>query len=213
MDVRGRTLLVVLLLVPLAAPATAGSLGGTVAWEGGRHPHYGDAVVWLESIPDRIEKRLRDGPPRHFWKRRVPPPRPLPHLAAKRLAYQPRVAVVPAGGRLVIENHDTVWHGPFSVSPSHPFDLGKRAPGGSDTLTFEHAGTIEIRCDIHPDMRAFVVVTPNHAFTRPDSVGAWHLPDLPAGRYEVHAWRPGRPELRHSVEVPAKGVAVLPLKL
>ncbi len=211
MDVRGRTLLI-LQLASLAVPAAAGSLSGTVAWEGARHPHYGDVVVWLASIPEAIERRLRDGPPRHFWKHRVPPPRPLPHLAARQLAYQPRVVVVPAGGRLVIENRDSVWHGPFSVSPSHPFDLGKRAPGGSDTLTFEHPGTIELRCDIHPDMRAFVIVTPNLAFTRPDSAGAWRLPDLPAGRYEVHAWRPDKPELHHTVEVPAKGAADLPLR-
>jgi len=34
--------------------------------EGARHPHYSDTVVWLDSIPDRTEQQLRDGPPRHF---------------------------------------------------------------------------------------------------------------------------------------------------
>ena len=199
-----------LVMLVLAAPATAGSLRGSIEWEGTKHGRYRDSVVWVEQVPDKVEHRLRGDGPQHFWKHR-PPVQPLPKLVERNRRYEPRVVAVPAGGRLVIQNDDAVWHGPFSVSRTHPFDLGKRAPGRSDTLTFDRAGTVSLRCDIHPEMNAFVVVTPNHAFTRPDSVGSWRLPDLPAGRYEVRAWHPGKGELHHRVDVPAKGTVFLPL--
>src|SRR2546421_530816 len=209
MRVSARRLLWFVLLSLASGPAIAGSLRGTVEWDGSRHPRYGDAVVWLARVPAKLEQRLRDGPTQHFWKHR-PPVVPLPRVIETQRRYEPRVAAVPAGGRLVLENEDRIWHGPFSVSRAHPFDLGKRAPGQIDTLTFSRAGTVSLRCDIHPEMNSFVVVTPNHAFARPDSAGAWRLPDLPAGHYEVHAWHPGKGELHRKVEVPAKGTVILP---
>ena len=209
---RSVRLLAALLLAVWAARATAGELRGSVAL--GRSPQArgvraGDTVVWLEQVPEKIEHQLTQSPPRWFRRRRPPPPLPL--LVESGQRYLPHVIALAAGSALVIRNDDQVWHGVFSVSPMHAFELGKRPPGRADTLRFASAGVVALRCDIHPDMSAFVVVTPNHAFTRPDSAGNWRLPDLPAGHYVVRAWQPDTGELHRDVDVPARGVVSLPL--
>ena len=91
-------------------------------------------------------------------------------------------------------------------------ELGKRAPGAVDTLRFAKPGVVTLRCDIHPEMTGYVVVTPNHAFARADSAGLWRLPDLPAGEYVVHTWRPDRGETKHTVHMPAHGDTLLSLR-
>ena len=168
-----------------------------------------DTVVWLEQVPEKTERQLTHKPFRWFRHRRVAPP--LPQIVESGRAFEPHVLAIAAGSTLVIRNQDKVWHGAFSVSPTRAFDLGKRAPGKADTLAFDRPGVVALRCDIHPAMSAFVIVTPNHAFTRPDSAGDWRLPDLPAGHYTVHAWQPAKGELRRGVDVPARGDVSLAL--
>jgi hypothetical protein len=200
-------------LLLVAATAAAGELRGSVTLgheTQAAHPHVRDTVIWLEQIPGKSEQKLTRAPFHWFWKKRVPPP-PLRQLVESGLCYHPHVLAIATGSELVIHNQDTVWHGPFSVSPAHEFDLGKIAPSRADTLSFDSTGVVAVRCDIHPDMSAFVVVTPNHAFTQPDSSGAWRLPELPAGHYVVHAWNPDRGDSRHEVDLPAHGGVTLPL--
>ena len=207
-----RRLLAALLMALAAAPACAGQLRGSIVLGGSpgtRRARAHETVVWLEQVPEKTEQKLTRAPARLFRHRRPPPPLPLIVESGQR--YRPRVTAIAAGSALVIRNMDHVWHGPFSVSPARAFDLGKCAPGRSDTLRFDRTGVVALRCDIHPGMSAFVVVTPNHAFTQPDTGGDWRLPDLPAGHYVVHVWRPEHRDLRQDVDVPARGSVTLPL--
>lgn len=196
-----------------ASPAAAGLLRGTLAF--GHSPASArarprDVVVWLEEVPEKTEHQLTRTPFRWFWRRRTPPT--LPRIVERDLHYQPRVTALATGSVLLLRNQDRVWHGTFSVSPARAFDLGKRAPGRVDTLRFDSTGVVALRCDIHPEMSAFVIVTPNHAFTRPDANGGWVLPELPAGHYTLHAWHPDLGELHHAVDVPAHGEVNVPLR-
>lgn len=200
-------------LMLAAATASAGAVEGTVSWARSQRvpaPRVEDAVVWLESVPERTERQLTRPPFLWFWQRRVVPPLPRVVQAGRR--YDPRVIALARGGSLVILNRDEVWHGTFSVSPAHRFELGKRPPGRADTVRFDRVGLVSLRCDIHPDMSAFVVITPNHAYAQPNAAGAWRLPELPAGRYVVRAWHPELGELRRAVNVPFRGTVNLPLR-
>jgi hypothetical protein len=202
-----------LLLVQVAAVSGAGELHGNVSQ--GRSPEQlharsHDTVIWIEQVSEKTERQLTHVPYHWFWKHREPPP-PLRQLVQSGGCYRPHVVVIPAGSQLVIHNLDSLWHGPFSVSPARGFDLGKLAPGRADTLSFDSTGVVAVRCDIHPSMSAFVVVTPNHAFTQPDSSGEWRLPELPAGHYVVHVWKPDRGDSRHEVDLPAHGSVSLPV--
>jgi hypothetical protein len=193
-------------LVPVAlSPAHAGVLRGQLALaeSHGRDRHLDDAVVWLEAIPDDVEHRLATGGFRWFWQ--APRQEPVALLRERARHFEPHVTVLPVLAPLEIRNDDDVWHGAFSVTPEHRFELGKRAPGSTDTLRFDAPGVISVRCDIHPDMAAYIAVTPNHAFARASETGGWQFPDVPAGVYTLHAWHPDRGETKLPVHVPTRG--------
>ncbi len=201
-------------LVLFAAAADAGTLRGSVvlprAARGDSPADPRDVVIWLEAIPERTERRLALGPSPGWFRRRVPEPAPV--LLQARLRFEPQVVSVVVGRALEVRNRDSVWHGAFSVSPEHAFDLGKRPPGRSDSVRFARPGVAAVRCDIHPGMSAAVVVTPNHARARPDAGGRWQLPAVPTGRYVLRAWAPGGGELRREVRVPRWGFAEVALR-
>jgi plastocyanin len=148
-----------------------------------------DAVLWLERIPAPAESAL------------ALTPQPRPKLAQKDQCFMPRVVSVAAGGAVDFPNQDPIYHNVFSVSTIRRFDLGKYPKGQSRSVTFPKAGVVNVYCDIHSDMAAFVIVTPNHAYVQPSADGAWSLPDLPPGRYTLHAWHPDFGEIDREVEL------------
>ncbi len=210
------------ILMLLAASASAGVIRGTL-WLGAL-PRAGevaaprvqkgvaDAVVYLERIPDNVEARLAH-PMTGVWIFRKSVSLPAPSIVQKGLKFSPRVAVVAAGSRVEFSNTDRVYHNAFSVSAARRFDLGKYAPGHRDTLLFKRPGVINLHDDIFPDMLGYLVVTPNHAFARPDSTGRFELPRLPAGSYTLRVWHPHRGEIRRNILVPKRGDVDVELKL
>lgn len=185
-----------------AARARAAKTGAPAVQAG-----VGEGVVWVESIPADVEAKL--AAPKRGWFRRRPQPEVVPSVARRDEAFAPRVTAVPAGGRVEFASADRYYHSTFSVSGAKRFDLGKSAPGRRDTVGFQRAGVVNLHCEIHPAEVGFVVVTPNHAYARPDSTGRFRLPRLPAGRYVLHAWHPRKGELSLRFEVPRRGVVAL----
>ncbi len=164
----------------------------------------GDAVVWIEQVPEKLERRLASGGRRWFWQKRPTAPK-LACVVQHGHSFSPRVLVVTAGSRVEFRNTDRVYHNVFSVAAAKRFDLGKNAPGMADTIAFAKPGVVNLHCDIHPEELGFVVVVPNHALARPDSLGAFTLPALTPGTYRLHAWHPRLGELKRSIEVPKHG--------
>ncbi len=202
-----------------ASSASAGTLHGVLAPGRGPTPRPSqvvETVIWVERVPPGVEEQLVRGPRLWVWQRwlgvKPPAPPPLPHVLQTGLRFVPRVSAVAARSRIVFQNRDGVWHGVFSVTPGHRFELGKRSPGSIDTLLAGGPGITQLRCDIHPDMTGWIVVTPNHVFTRPDAAGHWELPELPAGRYVVRAWHPDRGALRREVTVLERGGPLVSLR-
>lgn len=192
--------------VMLAVTARAATLHGELALgRGARHLEVAEAVVWVDRIPSTVEAELVRGPRLWVWQRwlgiKPPAPPPPPHVIEIGKRFLPRVTAAPANSRVVFQNRDQVWHGVFSVTPGHRFEVGKRAPGQLDTLRVGGAGIVQIRCDIHPDMAGWMVLTPNRAFTRPDAKGNWQLPELPPGPYVIRAWHPERGVIKRTVKL------------
>ncbi|MBK7368973.1 MAG: hypothetical protein IPJ04_14015 [Candidatus Eisenbacteria bacterium] len=151
-----------------------------------------DAVLWIERIPAAAESALAAAPA---------PARPK--LAQKDQCFMPRVVSVAAGGSVDFPNQDPIYHNVFSVSTTRRFDLGKYPKGKSRSVLFPKPGIVNVYCDIHSDMAAFVIVTPNRAYTQPNADGEWAMPDLPAGRYVLHVWHPDFAEFTRDVELSA----------
>ena len=157
-----------------------------------------EAVVYIERLPAPAGKR---SPP-------PPPARARARLYSGPDRFEPRVVAVARGDSVVFVNRDRRWHSPFSVSPAKRFELGSVAPGKSHPLRFERPGIVRVFCKLHADSSALVFVAPNPAWAHPDPSGAFTLPALPPGSYELKAWHPRYGERHWHVELPRRGVAL-----
>ena len=189
------------LRVPPPAPPPAGSVsaypGSAGSMAGAREPQQGlanDAVVYVDHVPARAESALAANA--------EPPPR----LAQKDQMFVQRVIVIAAKTNVEFPNQDPIYHNVFSLSPTRRFDLGKYRRGSSRTVNFPKPGLVNVYCDIHSNMEAFILVLPHHGYARPRASGEFRLPDLPAGTYLLHAWHPDLGEQTVSVEVPEVGL-------
>ena len=176
-----------------AYPGHANSLPGMHMVE---HGLVTDAVIYIERIPTAVESTLAA---------KAPPP---PKLAQKDQMFSPRVVAIAVGSSVDFPNMDPIYHNVFSASPIRRFDLGKYPKGNSRRVDFRKTGLVNVYCDIHSNMEAFILVVPNHAFTRPSATGEFALPNLPPGNYQLHFWHPDLGEQKLPVEVPAAGDAV-----
>src|ERR1044072_7031403 len=212
-----RSVSTLLLVVLVAAPATAGSIHGRVRvpplsansasfsasatrdssvapTTRGPRGLVTDAVIFVESLPAGV---------------RTPPHALSPQLAQREQSFEPRVVVVPAGGTVDFPNFDPVFHDVYSVSPVRRFELGKYPRGQSRHVAFPRAGLVNVSCKIHPEMAAFILVVPNPAWARPGTDGEYQLSGLPPGHYRLHWWHPDLPTGASDVEVPASGDVAL----
>jgi len=177
-----------------AYPGQASSIPGSHASTQGL---ASDAVVYVDQVPAKAEAELAAAVATE-----------CPRLAQKDQAFVPRVLAIATGTTVEFPNLDPIYHNVFSLSPVQRFDLGKYPNGSSRQVTFAKSGLVKVYCDIHSNMEAFVFILPHHGFARPSSSGEFALPDLPKGRYVLHAWHPDLGEQTKTVDVPADGSVV-----
>lgn len=198
-------------------PGLAAVLSGTVRppTSSGTSVHSPNAYAGrASSLPGRHEVRKGTATDAVVYVSAVPPgadPHPSPAartLAQRDQAFVPRVLPVAVGWKVDFPNFDPIFHNAFSVSPAKRFDLGKYAQGKSRQVTFDREGVVNVFCDIHSSMAAWILVLPHDAFAQPGADGAFRLPDLPPGRYELVVWHPDLPTIKRVVELPAGGATV-----
>jgi len=158
------------------------------------------AVVYLDSIPQKSEMKL--------LAEKIEPAR----MGQAYGKFVPSTLAVAVGTTVEFENQDRVYHSVFSLSPVKKFDLGKYAPRESRKIRLDKLGEIRVFCDIDPGETGTVFVVPNHAFTQPDESGAFELPKLPPGKYQLRVWAAGK-RLTRAIEIPRKGDVTLELQL
>lgn len=154
-------------------------------------PDVGRVVVYVASDP-RLDA--------------VPGPDEHATVAQRHKAFVPNFVVVPRGTVVEFPNWDDFDHNVFSRSKAAPaFDLDRYPRGMSKSRTFDKLGVVQVFCNIHPQMRAVIYVTPNRYFARPDADGNFEITGLPPGTFEVVAWNERCEEQRQSVEVRSGG--------
>jgi plastocyanin len=78
-------------------------------------------------------------------------------------------------------------HGLAKNSGQWNFSLGVK--GSSRTIAVDKAETmIQIKCDVHPWMRAYIGVFDHPYFALSGTDGSFTLKDLPPGEYVIEAW-------------------------
>jgi hypothetical protein len=135
-----------------------------------------DVVVYVEGPNARLNPR--QGIPR------------LPALKQINQSFEPHVLGVSVGTTVDFPNGDLVYHNVFSYSKAKKFDLGYYGKGKSKQITFDKPGVVQVFCDIHSNMSAYVLVVDSPYVTQPDEAGNYSLPHLPPGKYTLRVWHP-----------------------
>jgi len=65
---------------------------------------------------------------------------------------------VKVGDTVKFTNTDPFSHNVYSLSEVKSFDLGTYPKGVSKTVTFDKAGTVEVECAVHPNMKMTIEV-------------------------------------------------------
>ena len=115
--------------------------------------------------------------------------------------FLPHVLPILKGTTVAFPNLDNYYHNVFSVVAGDRFDLGRFGQGDTRLQVFADPAVVVVRCEIHPGMKAFILVRQNPAFTVPDASGHFQLRDVPAGTWSLVAWHPTRANLRRTVTV------------
>jgi plastocyanin len=135
-------------------------------------------------------------------------------ICQKNKSFVPNFEVVSRTTTIEFPNWDEYDHNVFSRSKAAPaFDLDRYPKGMSKSRMFDKVGVVQVFCNIHPQMRAIILVTPNVYFTRVDAQGDFELAGVPPGHYRVVAWSERCEERQQEVDVTAAGAQGLSFKL
>ncbi len=152
--------------------------------------HYGSAAASMESGPKEQPPEATnvvvylEGPGLD----KIPRDDRKAVLDQRDATFIPHVLPIVKGTTVRIVNRDKTYHNVFSLSPTRKFNIGRRPTGEEVPVTFDKAGTVQVFCDIHSHMSAFILVLNNPEFVQPDADGTFTLDDVPPGKYTIHAW-------------------------
>ncbi len=79
-------------------------------------------------------------------------------VSQKSKAFSTKSLNIKVGDKVVFRNDDAVSHNVFSLADAMTFDLGTYSAGQVKDVVFSKAGTFDIECAIHPDMKLTIVV-------------------------------------------------------
>lgn len=177
----------------LGSPAT-GKVAGAVVVKG-RKDSAG-VLVHLEGVPAATGAPRGHAVIRQREKQFVPP-----------------VTIVVRGATVDFPNDDKFFHNVFSVSRPARFDLGLYKSGTSKSVEMKNPGTVDVYCNIHPNMVAKVKVLDNAFYTATDARGRFEIAGVPVGEVTVVAWLPTGDQATGKVTVKAGQVVEVRLEV
>jgi plastocyanin len=192
-------------LVPLSAATVTGHVQLRDSRDPSvkNHGDYSGVVVWLKPIASPS--------PGSVAQHRAT-------ITQKDKTFSPHVTVITAGSSIAFPNLDPIFHNAFSSYSGQIFDVGLYPPGTSRSVRFTREGVVRVFCNIHASMSAVIVVlsTPYFAVTGRD--GAFAIPDVPAGDYELNVFHERATEgaltaLTQRIAVGGESLAVPPLTI
>ncbi|MGW8302402.1 MAG: hypothetical protein ACWGNO_10045 [Desulfobacterales bacterium] len=145
----------------------------------------------------------------------------------RNLEFVPHVLPILVGATVDFPNNDKVNHNVFSMSRTKKFNLGSYPAGESKSVVFDKPGIVELRCDVHAEMAAYILVMKNPYFAVTDKQGHFEIPDsstleqtglsgvkdLAPGKYFVKTWHEKLKTQKQAVVVPENGDVTIQLDL
>ncbi|MCK6447671.1 MAG: carboxypeptidase regulatory-like domain-containing protein [Planctomycetes bacterium] len=132
----------------------------------------------------------------------------------KKCRFEPHVVVIPAGATVEFLNSDQAPHN-VHIFPlkNEPFNQTV-AVGAKHTATFPKTDKIQIKCDLHPWMKSWLIVTDTPFVAVTDADGNFEIAGLPPGEHKATLWHEELGKAQVTIAVGADGkVAPLEFKL
>jgi plastocyanin len=176
-------ILVFAVVLGLTLASFAGDISGKIA--GGK----GKSVVWVEAPAGKT----------------YPAPSAKLVMDQKGLVFSPHVMVVQQGATVDFLNSDKVQHNVYwpSISGNKKLthNLGTWPQGEKRGFKFDNPGVVTLLCNVHPEMSAYIIVSPTPYFAETDNDGEYKLTNVPAGDYKLTAWHEGMKQQTKDVKV------------
>jgi plastocyanin len=193
--------MVFILFLYLPGQAMAGKITGIVKTKGLRSPV--NILVYVVKAPP-----VQEDPAKTKF-----------IMDQQNLTFNPHILPIPVGASVDFPNNDKVDHNIFSLSRTKKFNLGSYKPGDSKAVLFDKPGIVELRCDVHAEMAAYIMVLKNPYFSVTDDQGRFEIPDskhleqtgikgikdLPAGNYVLKIWHEKLKTQKQTVIIPENG--------
>lgn len=181
--------MLVIMIAAICTAAWAGDIEGKVSGMKGK------SVVYVEAIAGKT----------------FPAPKDHPVMDQKGLVFAPHIMAVQQGTTVDFQNSDTVQHNVFwsaiGTDKKAGHNLGTWPKGEKRSFTFDKPGAVPLLCNVHPEMAAYVVVSPTPYFAETDEAGNYKIKDIPDGSYTVTAWHEGAKNQSKPVTVAGGGKA------
>jgi plastocyanin len=137
---------------------------------------------------------------------------PSVQMDQKQCVFVPRVIVVPAGGTAEFLNTDRLLHNLHSASADNPSFNRTQPKGRTIPIVFRKPEIIRIDCDLHPWMRAWVVVAEHPFYAVTGERGEFVLENVPPGNYTLQVWHETLGTVKKDVAV-TDGVATVTVEM
>lgn len=131
-----------------------------------------NTVVYVESAPNVIE-----------------PPKDHVVMDQKNMTFVPHVLPVLKGTTVDFLNSDMVQHNIYSPDTIADYmNLGTWLKGETRPFTFNKLGVATLKCNVHVDMEAYILVLQNPYFAKVNNDGTFSISNVPEGIYIVKLW-------------------------
>ena len=180
---KSNALIAIAAMAAMTATAVAGTIHGKVSGV------TGESVVYVEAMAGKT----------------FPAPAQQVTIDQKGLTFVPHVVAIQQGTTVQFLNSDTVAHNVFWISISGNkklgHNLGTWPKGQKQAFKFDNPGIVPLLCNVHPEMSAYIVVSPTPYFAVTDKSGDYKIDNVPDGDYTVTGWHEGAKSKSNPVKV------------
>lgn len=137
-------------------------------------------------------------------------------LAQRQKTFVPHVLPVAVGTTVGFLNEDSVLHNLHAYQDRRTiFNRAQPALMRLIRHTFSREGTVMLLCDVHPEMEAFIVVTPSPWFSGVAADGTFTLRNVTPGSYTLVVWDQRRrgTAAEHPLLIGPEGVTGVSIRL
>ena len=172
-----------------------GTINGTIKAK--KAKYLRDTLVYIENVTNSFE-----------------PPQEHAVMDQKNMAFIPRILPLLKGTTVDFLNSDMVQHNVYSPDAvADNVNLGTWLKGEVRPFTFNKLGVASMRCNVHVDMLAYVLVLQNPYFAKVNNDGSFSITNMREGKYTLKLWNERYKAGDRQVEVKANATSTIAFEL